>query len=373
MRFPALVGVLLLVASPCLSAQQPRWRVWPDPAWAGREPAERVCAAFGSIHARLAQIQDEHPELSALADGQLTDMRIEHNREDMSWSMPIDHIGGARLGVKGGFSLRVSVRHPVESEPEPHAMDYRWYFPCARVFYSYVLLPDSANEEQEAFCRAVRRIVEWECTDLAEEFCWARAEDLCKTLTARAGGEWRSGSDNSFLAGHVAVRCHLRDASGENIAYYHILLIGAGVDPYARKALGCWATAHGKVSILGLAPHFTVVELLHGNEGEEVRKARAALVQTLGLAPPKITIETYRAVLSAAEDALDRAHAQAHPDAEPTTMYWIAGGQSAYIEERDGGLRFVWDFKTVAKNGYRVAVQLTTDGEVAVEDVQLGY
>lgn len=198
-------------------------------------------------------------------------------------------------------------------------------------------------------------------------------EEVCRVLKAQAGGEWEPGLHNSFSPSvEEVVRGRLRDASGKTLATYLVLPIGAGVDPYAQKALGLYGKAHGRVSILGLGPRFTVVEVLRAGDDEAVKQARSALVKTLELSPPRITVDMYRPVLSAAERALERAQAQSLPDIAPARRRSIAGGQTPFIEERDGTLRFVWEVITSSKTGYRVAVEQARDGKVSVLEVKLG-
>ena len=199
-----------------------------------------------------------------------------------------------------------------------------------------------------------------------------RLEKVCQALKAQAGGEWEPGLHNGFRYGVLVVRGRLRDASRKTVANYHVLPIGAGVDRYGRRALGMCGKAHTKVSILGLGPRFIVVEFLRVREDEAVKKARVALVKTLELSPPRITVDMYRRVLVAAERALERAQGKSLPDVAPARRNSIAVGQTPSIEERDGAFRFVWEMITSNKTGFRVTAQREKEGKVSILEVTLG-
>jgi len=332
--------------------------------------AELIGTTLSAIQARLLEIKDGHPQLSEFADTRLTDTRLEYEKGEVSW--PKGKMGGPRFNVKDGCHLRVSFRYPVETEPTWAAADQGAYYPSSGLSWSFLLFSDPDNPDHDAFEKAARGIVVQECTKLAEQLCRSRLEKVCQALKAQAGGEWEPGAHNGFRYGVLVVRGRLRHASGKTVATYHVLPIGAGVEPYGRTALGMYGKVRAKVSILGLGRRFTVVEFLRAREGEAVKKARAALVETLELSPPRLTVDTYRRVLAAAERALKRAQRKSPPDVSPARRNSIAVGQTAFIEERDGVFRFVWERATSSKTGYRITVEQVRDGKASVLEVKLG-
>jgi hypothetical protein len=370
MRALILAGILMLLSSVGALGEGTDVVSPSERASKGKAPAELIGTTLSAIQAGLLRIKGEYPQLSEFAQARLSDTRLDYEKGQISW--PKGKMGGPQFNVKDGCHLRVSFGYPVETEPTIAAMDQGLYCPYAGLSCSLFLFSDLENPHQAAFEKAVRDIVMQERAKLAEQLCRLRLEEVCRTLKARAGGEWEPGLHSGFHYSVLVVRGRLRDASGKTVAQYDALPVGAAVDRYALKALGSYANAQTTVSILGVGPRFTVVELLRAGANEAVRKARGAVVQTLELSPPKITVDMYRSVLTAAERALGKAQAKSFPGASPAIRASIATGQTPFMEERDGGFRFVWEMLTNSKTGYRIAVERAKDGKVSVLEVELG-
>ena len=332
--------------------------------------AALIQSSLRAMQARLVGMKGQYPQLSELGHARLEATRLEYKKGEVSW--PEGKMGGPRFSVKDGCHLQVTFRYPVETEPTVAAGDQGAYCPYAGLFCSFLLFSDPDNPGHDAFEKDVRDIVMRERAKLAEQLRRPRLDRVCRALKAQAGGEWEPGMHNGFRYGVLVVRGRLRDASGKTVATYHVLPIGAGVDRYGQTALGMYGKVQTKVSLLGIGPRFTVVEFLEARENEAVKKARAALVKTLELSPPRITVDMYRRVLAAAERALERAQGKSLPDVAPARRNSIAVGQTPFIEERDGAFRFVWEMITSSKTGFRVTGQRGKEGEVSILEVTLG-
>jgi len=340
-------------------------------AAAGTTAQDMIRHTVSTIHARLSEVMDKYPQLSDLADARLSDTGLDYEKGEISW--PKGKMSGAKFSVKDGCRLRLVVSYPVEGSITQAAADQGGYDAHAKLSWSFFLSSDWGNPDHDAFEKVVRGIVREEIRMIAAQFGRQRLEQVCRTLREKTGGEWEIGAHNAWLPSVFVIRGRVRDAAGKTTAQYDVLPIRRRDDPYARKALALYAPARTEVSILGLGRFYTVVERLQGRADETVEKTRVALVEALELSPPKITVDMYRPVLAAAKRALDKAQRKARPEIAGADRRTIAVGHAPYIEERDGVLRYVWEWPTSSKTGYRIVVEQAQDGKVSVLETELGF
>jgi hypothetical protein len=152
MRKHRLFGVLLLTSLiGCATAQQNR----PSTTNIEKSSVVLISECLTNIKNRLAQIQDQHPQLAEIHTATVSLSSLQYTKGEVSW--PEGESGGPHVNSADGCLLKVSLAHP---HPQPQS-GKRWvrgeYFPQVQLYVALVF--ESGGPDADAFRKIVNSIV----------------------------------------------------------------------------------------------------------------------------------------------------------------------------------------------------------------------